>query len=324
MINIPNVNFRTVSDDGKVGVFEFEPLIKGFGSSLGSSLRRTLYSATRGSVITKVSIDGVRHQFTTIEGAKDDVLQILLNLKKVRIKKVGDEPVELELDMKGPGNVTASDIIVPDGVEIMNKDLVITSLSDAKSKLKVKMVAESGFGYVEVEESASPVIGEILLDASFSPINNVIMKVSPTRVGKDVNYDKLDLTVETDGSIKPEEAVRNAAVVLKKFFYRIETGEDYKAEEDAKMAAVVAENQEAAMEANAKVAPINGKVAADEIVLEELRFPTRTINALKKAGIKTLGDLAAKSEDDLLKIRNLGEKSIREILALLEEEGLKK
>ncbi len=322
MINIPNINFKIVSNDGKVGVFDFEPLIKGFGSSIGSALRRTLYSSIRGSVITKVSIEGARHQFTTIEGAKDDVLQILLNLKKVRLRKTGDEPVELEIDAKGEGIVTAGDIIVSDGVEVVNKDLVITALADSKSKLKAKLVVETGFGYVEVDESETAGIGEILLDAAFSPVVNVIMQVLPTRIGKDVNFDRLILTVETDGSIDPEEAVRNASSVLKEFFYRVETGEDYKAEEDARMAEAVAKNKEELV-ASGDIEINKGKVAADEIVLEELRFPTRTINALKKAGIKTLGDLAAKSEDDLLKIRNLGEKSIREILALLEEEGLK-
>jgi len=323
MINIPNVNFKTVSNDGKTGVFEFEPLLKGFGNTLGSVLRRTLYSSTPGSVITKVKIDGVRHQFSTIEGVKDDVLQLLLNIKKVRLKNIHDEPVELEIDASKKGNVTAGDILVPDGVEVVNKDLILTSLADSKSKLKMKMVAETGFGYVEVEEGAEAGIGEILLDASFSPIINVIVAVSPTRMGKYVDFDKLTLTVETDGSIDPETSIRNAASVLKEYFFRIETGEDYKTEEDERMASVVAEKNEELIAASNVAINANGKVAADEIVLEELRFPTRTINALKKAGIKTLGDLAAKSEDDLLKIRNLGEKSIREILALLEEEGLK-
>lgn len=323
MINIINVNFKTVSNDGVKGVFELEPLVKGFGYSLGSSLRRTLYSSTRGAAITKVSISGVRHQFSTIKGVKDDVLQLILNLKLLKIKKVIDEPVELEIDFSGKGAVTGKDVIVTDGVEIVNKDFVITNLADASSKLKAKLTVESGYGYVQADENATTSVGEILLDASYSPIVNVITSVNPTRVGSETNFDKLTITVETDGTVDPEDALREAASVLKEFFYRIESGQDYKAEEDARMAAAVSSVKSVQQQVVSDDGSVSSEVAADEIALEELRFPTRTINALKKSGIKTLADLAAKPEDELLKIRNLGEKSIREILALLEEEGLR-
>lgn len=314
MYNTPQINFKVVEKNDFEGVFEISPLIKGFGHTVGSALRRTLYSSTKGAAITKVSIEGVPHQFTTIEGAKDDVLQILLSLKQIVIKKEVEGPVELELEVKGPGDVKAGDIEVTDGIEIINKDFVITSLANSKSNIKAKLTVESGYGYVEVDESVPTPIGTVLLDAAYSPIINVQVSVEPTRVGKNTNFDKLTLSVRTDGSVGVEDAVRNAAKVLKEFFYKIQTGEDYMKEEEEKLAA----------QAESKSSGVGpSSIPADEVALEELRFPTRTINALRKAGIKTLGDLAAKSEDELLKIRNLGEKSIREIVALLEEEGLR-
>jgi|LakMenE01Jun11ns_1017448.scaffolds.fasta_scaffold9957490_4 DNA-directed RNA polymerase subunit alpha len=315
MFNIPQVNFKVVKKDSKTGVFEFAPLTKGFGYSLGSSLRRTLFSASMGAAITKVRIEGVSHQFSTIEGAKDDVLHMLLNLKKVRFAKTNSEPVELELHIKGAGDVTAGDIEETSDVKVVNKNLVITSLAEAKSKLRIFITVESGTGYRPVEEGTSAARGTILMDADFSPIVNVSITVDDHRVGRDSNYDKLTLIVETDGSKDSEQLVRNAAKALKEYFHRIETGEDYIEE-----AIIEAANEEPSTNNN------NGSVSSlsiDEIALEELHLPTRTINALRKAGIKTLGDLADRNETDLFKIRNLGEKSIKEILALLEKENLR-
>lgn len=312
MFNIHQINFKVLENDGRKGVFEITPLIKGFGNTIGSALRRTLYSATQGAAITKVSIDGVAHQFTTIAGANDDVMHILLNLKKVRIKKLVEGDVVLNLDVTGPGEVKAGDIEVESGVEIMNKDLVITNLVAKKDKLKAKLTVSSGYGYVSIEEGETTPIGVIALDANYSPIVNVTVSVEDTRVGRDTNFDKLTMEVLTDGTADPEEAIRNASKTLKEFFFKVQTGQDYTTEQDAEME-VVAEQTS------------NGqpKMQADEVALEELHLPTRTINALRKSGIKTLGDLADRSEDDLLRVRNLGEKSIREILSLLEREGLK-
>jgi DNA-directed RNA polymerase subunit alpha len=287
-------------------------LIRGFGFTIGSSIRRTLYAATKGAAITKVVIDGVSHEFSTVEGVKDDVFKLLLNLKGINFKKDIDEPVELTIDVKGPGDVVAGQIEKAAGVEVINKDYLITSLADSKTHLKAKLTIESGYGYHEVDESESVPVGTIKLDANFSPIYNVMMNVEETRIGKESNYEKLILTVETNGSVDPEVAVREAAKVLKEFYYKVQTGEQYNDEQDNEM-------METTVEEN-----LNGtQLSPDEVVLEELHLPTRTINALRKAGIKTLGDLADRSEDDLLRIRNLGEKSIREIIALLEKEGLK-
>lgn len=312
MFNIHQINFKVLENDGQKGVFEVTPLIKGFGNTIGSALRRTLYSATPGSAATMVSFEGVSHQFTTISGAKDDVLHMLLNLKKLRVKKHSEGDVILNLDVTGPGDITAADFEADSNVEIINKDLLITSLSAKKDKLKAKVTISDGYGYVQVDEAETTPIGTIALDANYSPIVNVTVSVEDTRVGRDTNFDKLTMEVLTDGTADPEEAMRNAAKVLKEFFFKVQTGEDYTPEQDAEM--------EVPADQGANGEP---KMQADEVALEELHLPTRTINALRKSGIKTLGDLADRSEDDLLRVRNLGEKSIREILSLLEKEGLK-
>jgi len=239
------------------------------------------------------------------------VLQVLINLKKVRFNKTIEGSVELELNVVGPKTVTAGDIEEVTGCEVVNKDLVITELADKKSKLKVALTVESGYGFVSAAEESSAPIGTVLLDANFSPIYNILAEVEDTRVGRDSNYDKLTLTVRTDGSVDPEAALREAAKTLKEYFFRVQTGQDYSEEEDL------------AMQEQTQEAVSGSSLSADEVALEELHLPTRTINALRKAGIKTLGDLADMSEDDLLRVRNLGEKSIREIIALLEKENLR-
>lgn len=312
MFNTPQINLKVVENDGVKGVFKITPLVKGFGYTIGSAIRRTLYSSTKGAAITQVSIEGVSHQFDNLTGVKEDVLHILLALKQVHIKKVTEGEVVLDLNVTGPKDVTAADIEPMDGVEIVNKDLLITSLADKKSKIKVKLTVNDGYGYQQVEENATSPVGSILLDANYSPIVNVVVQVADTRVGRDTNYDELTLTVTTNGTIDPEEAIRNSAKLLKEFFFKVQTGQDYTEEEEA-----VLESE------NAPESTGQTQVQADEVMLEELHLPTRTINALRKAGIKTLGDLSDRTEDDLLKVRNLGEKSIREILSLLEKEGLK-
>lgn len=311
MFEVTKFNFKTIKNEGNVGVFEITPLIKGFGYSLGSALRRTLYSTAHGAAVTKVTIDGVSHQFTTIEGATDDVMHLLLKIKQIRIKKEITGPIELKLEATGPGDVTASQIEKSAGIEIVNKDLVLTNLATKSNKIKLTLYIEDGFGYKEADEEQSTTRGVILLDANFSPIVNVSMSVEGARVGRDPNFDKLTLTIKTDGTIDPEVALRGAAKVLKEFFYKVETGKDYTPAEDE------------SMETSDDDIPMQPSLSIDEIALEELHLPTRTINALRKAGIKTLGDLVDKKEDELLKIRNLGEKSIREIYALLEKENLK-
>lgn len=312
MYNTTKINLKIVESKDNRAIVKITPLVKGFGHTIGSAIRRVLYSSMKGAAITRVSIDGISHQFDTIEGAKDDVLHVLLALKQVRFKKSIEGPVVVELNEVGPKEVTAGDIEKVAGVEVINKDLVITSLSDKKSKISAKLTVEDGFGYVPADESLTLPIGHVALDANFSPVVNVVMEVEDTRVGADTNFDELTMTVTTDGTVDPVEAVRESSKILKGFFHKVETGEDF-TEEDEKELEETTSNE----------SNVSNQTQADEVVLEELHLPTRTINALKKAGIKTLGDLADRSEDDLLRVRNLGEKSIREILSLLEKEGLK-
>lgn len=312
MYNTTKINLKVIESKGNMAIVKITPLVKGFGYTIGSAIRRVLYSSMKGSAITSVSIDGISHQFDTISGAKDDVLHILLALKQVRFKKSVEGPVVVDLNAVGPKDVKASDIEKVAGIEVVNGDLVITSLSDKKSKISAKLTIDDGFGYSQADESKTLPVGHVALDANFSPVVNVVMEVEDTRVGADTNFDALTMTVTTDGTIDPVVAIREAAKILKGFFHKVETGEDFTDEDEKELE-----------EATASESTMSTQTQADEVVLEELHLPTRTINALKKAGIKTLGDLADRSEDDLLRVRNLGEKSIREILALLEKEGLK-
>jgi len=312
MYNTTKINLKIVESNGNKAIVKITPLVKGFGYTIGSAIRRVLYSSMKGAAVTSVSIDGISHQFDTIVGAKDDVLHILLALKQVRFKKTIEGPIVLELNVVGPKDVTAGDIEKVAGVEVINPDLVITSLSDKKSKVSAKITVNDGFGYVPADESTTTAIGHVALDANFSPIVNVVMEVTDTRVGADTNFDELTMTVTTDGTVDPVFAIRESSKILKGFFHKVETGEDFTEADEKDLE-----------EANSNESTMSTQTQADEVVLEELHLPTRTINALKKAGIKTLGDLADRSEDDLLRVRNLGEKSIREILSLLEKEGLK-
>ena len=312
MYNTTKINLKIVESKGNTATVKITPLVKGFGYTIGNAIRRSLYSSMKGAAVTSVSIEGISHQFDTISGAKDDVLHILLALKQVRFKKSIEGPVVLELNEVGPKDVKASDIEKVAGVEVVNPELMITSLSDKKSKLTAKLTVNDGYGYVPANEAVSMPIGHVAMDANFSPIVNVVMEVNDTRVGADTNFDELTMTVMTDGTMDPVDAIREASKMLKGFFHKVETGEDFTEADEKELE-----------EANSSESSMSTQTQADEVVLEELHLPTRTINALKKAGIKTLGDLADRSEDDLLRVRNLGEKSIREILSLLEKEGLK-
>lgn len=312
MNNIQQISFKVVEKSDKKAIFEFLPLERGFGHSIGNALRRTLYSSTKGAAITEVNVEGVTHQFTTIEGISDDILQIILNLKKVRFTKLNEEPTELHINKSGPGDVTANDIEQTADVQVANKDFVITSLDSKTNSFKAKLTVETGYGYESAEHKKSNVAGTIPLDAMFSPIVNIEYKVEPTRVGKDTNFDKLTMVITSDGTTDIEEMVRDAARKLKEFFFKIETGREFTDEEQAAM-------QTKDLPA---ISDIN-QIPPTEILVDELRFQTRTINALKKAGVKTLNDLVNLSEDDLLQIRNLGERSIIEILSYLKEEGYK-
>ena len=305
------------SDDRR-GSFTVEPLDKGFGYTFGNSLRRVLLSSLGGSAITSVRIEGVAHEFSSIEGVKEDVTDIILNLKDivVRMDTEADE-VEAPLVATGPGEVTAKDIDLPAGVEILTPDAPIATL-EKKTRLEVYLTVGRGRGYSPAEENKNDdqPIGVIPIDAIFSPIRRASYKVESARVGQRTDFDKLTLDLETDGSIEPAAALREASEILIKSL-AIFTDADRVEELTAREPALAADY---ALEGG--LAPSGGGGGMDDILIEELELGVRSYNCLKRAGVQTVGDLTRKSESELNAIPNFGQKSIEEVIETLEARGL--
>lgn len=308
LLTAEDVKIRKEINEKDHGRFALEPLPRGYAHTLGSSLRRVLLSSIKGAAPTQVQLEGVSHQFSSIKGIKEDVVELTLNFKKLRVKMHTNNPVILQIDAKGPKKLTAKDINCPSDAEIINKDLHIATLSDAKSKLKATLVAEEGYGYVPSEERKVSKVGVIVLDSIFTPVISVGYKVEPTRVGQITDLDKLIFEIKTDGSITPFDAFMESCKILNTFYKRLSGGEESVKDDEVQKTSL----------ANA-----GPSYEPSDVSVEELHLPTRTINALKKSGIQTLEDLIKLSRDELSKIRNLGEKSIEEITKLLEKEGLK-
>lgn len=282
--------------------FVIEPLHAGYGNTLGNSLRRVLLSSIEGAAIVAFRIEGATHEFTTVEGVKEDVVDIMLNLKNIRLKVHTDEPIELRLEKKGAGPVTAADIKTTADVEVINKDQVIATIDDPKKSIIIDLVVEAGRGYRTIEDSSTSRLHSdmIALDAMFSPVLRVRYKVDSTRVGQETNLDKLLLTVETDGSITPKEAFEEAAAVLV--------------------------NQYTALAGSTTVeaAPALGEVSEDEVSelntsIEELNLTARTANALINNDIRTVHDLVTLNEQDLRELKGFGSKALDEVKEKLAE-----
>ncbi|MCS7007211.1 MAG: DNA-directed RNA polymerase subunit alpha, partial [Thermoleophilia bacterium] len=294
--------------DDRRGVFVIEPLDRGFGHTFGNSLRRVLLSSLEGAAVTAVKIEGVAHEFTTLPGVREDVTDIILNLKSLIVRLHGPSPeIEVYIAKKGPGVVTAADIEAPADLEILNPELEIASL-DAKGKLEMALTVGRGRGYVPAELNRGPetAIGVIPIDSIFSPVRRVAYEVEAARVGQRTDYDKLVLDVTTDGSIDPREAIRQAAEILIRqlaIFTDLERIEG------------LAEVAEAAAEA-----PVTHGM--ENFPIEELELGVRSYNCLKRVGIETIGDLTSKSESELVAIPNFGRKSIEEVRAALAQHGL--
>ncbi len=294
------------------GVFVVEPLERGFGYTFGNSLRRVLLSSLEGAAVTSVRIEGVQHEFTTVPGVREDVTDIILNLKGLVLRMEGDAAeVEADIVKSGPGVVTAGDISVAGDVEILNKDLVICNLA-AKSKLELSLTIGRGRGYVSADgnKDLETTIGVIPVDSIFSPIRRVTYTVEPARVGSDTDFDKLTLHVKTNGAVDPKDAVTKAAEILIRqlnIFANMDTAE-------------LARSLERQAPAEYDAAPANGM---EHILIEELELGVRSYNCLKRVGIETVGDLVAKSDRDLASIPNFGRKSIDEIRAALAAHGLR-
>jgi DNA-directed RNA polymerase subunit alpha len=284
--------------------FSVEPLEPGFGYTLGNSLRRTLLSSIPGAAVTQIKIDSVLHEFSTIEGVAEDVTDVVLNLKGLVIKSENEEPTTVHLRVTGPAEVTAGDIELPAGVEILNPGHHIATLN-GKATLSMELRVEQGRGYVPGTTAAKEAIGTIPIDAIFSPVRRVTYEVEPTRVEQMTNYDRLILDVETDGSMVPRDALSSAGSTLVELL---------------QLFASLGEGGSGLV-----LGPEPGEEEASGILaqpIEEMEFTVRSYNCLKREGVQTVGDLVQKTEEDLLEIRNFGQKSIDEVKAKLQEMGL--
>ena len=291
------------------GKFELEPLERGFGTTLGNALRRVMLSSMPGSAIVAFKVDGVMHEFTTIEGIVEDVTTIVLNLKSIVVKNNTDEVKKLTLSVNEEKTVTAADIVTDGDVEIINPDQVICTISKG-GKLEMELLVANGRGYVPSNENKSFVegqkVGYIPIDALYSPIERISYEVDSARVGQDASYDKLIMNVQTNGSIRPEEAMALAAKILIEHLNIVTN-----LSEIADMTGIMNAKQE------------DSKLKKLETSIDDLDFSVRAYNCLKRAGVNTLGDLTEKSELEMMKIRNLGKKSLKEVMDKIKDMGLK-
>lgn len=290
-------------NDGIKAKIVLEPLEGGFGHTLGNGLRRTMLTSLIGAAITSVKVSGVQHQFSTIPGVLEDVIQIILNLKKVRVKLYSDKPIHIKISKSGIGEVKASDIDTMGGGEVVNKDAHIATLSDSKAKLNIEMTVESGVGYISSDERKMSEIGVLPVDAIFSPVMSVNYTVDQTRVGRKTDFDKLTLDVITDGTVSPLEAVQKAAQILSKQFKQIYEPEEIEASETSATPSFITDD---VLKAS----------------VEELDLPVRITNALKAIEVDTIGKLTTVSPAQLMKAKNLGAKSLNLISEKLSERGL--
>ena len=306
----PSIEVVKISDDKKYGRFVVEPLERGYGITLGNSLRRIMLSSLPGAAVSQVKIDGVQHEFSTIPGVKEDITEIIMNIKSLAIKNDSEsnEPKIAFIDYEGEGIVRASDIQIDSDIEIMNPDLVIATLSGKDTRLFVELTITKGRGYVSSDRNKTPdtKIGVIPIDSIYTPVERVNVTVENTRVGQQTDFDKLTLDVTTDGTIAPDEAVSLAAKVLSEhlsIFINLS--------EKARTAKVISEEKE------------NPKEKALEMSIDELELSVRSYNCLKRAGINTVEELCNKTPEEMMKVRNLGRKSLEEVLEKLKELGLK-
>lgn len=300
---IHNPLLAAINESGATSAeFVIEPLHAGYGNTLGNSMRRVLLSSVRGGAIVAFRVEGATHEFTTIAGVKEDVVDIMLNLKNVRLKVHTDEPVELRLEKKGAGAITAADIKASADVEVVNPEQVIATIDDAKKSIVMDLVVESGRGYRTIEESSVKRIHSdmIALDAVFSPVLRVRYKVEPTRVGQETNLDKLLLTVDTDGSISPSDAFEEAAAILVNQYTALAGSTTVES-----APALGASEEEEASELNTPI--------------EELNLTARTANALVNNDIRTVHDLVTLSEQDLRELKGFGSKALEEVKEKLAE-----
>ncbi len=300
----PKFTTALLKQDKDYAELVMEPLEQGYGHTLGNALRRVLLSSLPGAAVTSVKIEGIRHQFATLEGLEQDIVELILNLKQIRLRYEGVEPVTARIKMSGVGTIRAADIEAPATVQIVNPDLELAELTETRAKLEAELTIEGGTGYSMAEERQSTTIGVIPMDALFSPVTRVAYKVEATRVGRRTDFDKLILQVWTDGTVGPQEAVNQAAQILVAHFKQIYDP-------------VVIDQSQATPAATSGVMP-----ELYRLTVEELDLPTRIANALRKGGYKTVKDLAEATVAQLKQVKNLGEKSVESVMALLAKKGI--
>ena len=310
VFNKPKIEIADISEDKKYGKFVVEPLERGYGTTLGNSLRRIMLSSLPGTAVSQVKIDGVLHEFSSIPGVKEDVTEIIMNIKSLSIKNNSDseEAKVAYIDFEGEGVVTAGDIQCDPDIEILNPDLVIAHLNGgADSKLYMELTITKGRGYVSADKNKNDElpIGVIAVDSIYTPVERVNLTVQNTRVGQVADYDKLTLDVYTNGTLAPDEAVSLAAKVLSEHLSLF-----IDLSENAKQAEIMVETESDEKE---KVLEMN---------IDELELSVRSYNCLKRAGINTVEELCNRTSEDMMKVRNLGRKSLEEVLAKLKELGL--
>lgn len=306
MIEFEKPNITKVDESTNYGKFVVEPLERGYGTTLGNSLRRILLSSLPGAAVSSIQIDGVLHEFSTIDGVLEDVTQIILNIKKLALKMNTDEDKNIEIDVNGPAKVTAADIVADPDAEVLNPEQYICTVADG-GHFHVRMTVKKGRGYVAADQNKSDdmPIGVLPIDSIFTPISRVNYQVESTRVGRRNDFDKLTLDVWTNGSISPREAISLAAKILTEHLDIFVNLTD-----EAKNAEIMVEKEE------------THKEKMLEMTIEELDLSVRSYNCLKRAGINTVQELTNKTEADMMKVRNLGRKSLEEVKNKLADLGL--
>ena len=301
-----NFNVETYDEDNNYGKFVIEPLERGFGTTIGNSLRRVLLSSMPGAAVYAIKIDGAIHEFSAVDGVREDVTAIILQIKKLVFELDTDDDVTLYVDITGPATVTGADIQCPSEVKMISNDLVIAHVAEGKH-LHMELFAHKDRGYQSADQNKKFInnIGVIPTDSIFSPVVNVAYKVEPTRVGQSAKYDKLTLEITTDGSIKPHEVLALAAKILVEHLNMF----------------VELTDEAMNMEVMSEVQQDTGNKVLD-MTIEELDLSVRSYNCLKRDGIQTVQELANKTEDDMIKVRNLGKKSLKEVKEKLLELGL--
>ena len=293
-ITLPRI--KNTKTQGNYASYDIEPLEAGYGMTLGNVLRRVLLSSLPGAAVTSIRIDGVQHEFQDVPHVMEDVTEIVLNVKKLRLRSFSDHPVSMRLEVSGERVVTAADILAPSTVEIVNPDLYIATLDNNDARLEMELVVETGKGYVPADSKEDQPIGVIPVDAIYTPVQKVNYSVEHTRVGQITNYDKIVLEVWTDGTITPDEALRQSADILVRHFTQL-----------ANYRAVLIEPEKAPLSS----IPIPPKIY--ETPIEELDLSVRAYNCLKRSNITRVGQVLSMNEDDLLGVRNFGEKSLQEL-----------